>query len=167
MQSIISNLNYKSEPIQAHRCDCKKRFWTFFAEVFDEDGDDVAMCFCKLSHLGENRVAQLAILLSDDESDEDVMPAFTLALWMNGDNVATAVIDSDVEVGTVLPPPLTRDEALASPLLPLIFEIDDFILNSDKNIRRYLSGEWSPATRKADTNKRRKRKDKRNRRKPS
>ncbi len=62
-------------------------------------------------------------------------PVVTLVLGMEGGKVVTTVA-SDAQ--NLLGPAMTREQVLASPLCPLIFQLADFIVAHDPHLRPFL-----------------------------
>jgi len=125
-------------PSERRRCaDCGKFNDVMFGAVLQGDGVPFAMFqWFKGEHGGRRDIfINMVLLLKDDNGQELQKSAVGLRLWEDNDGaVATTVEDNPLPNGRGM----TQTEALASPRLPLIFDIDDFIVDNDPRIKSFL-----------------------------
>ena len=127
-------------PIQTRTCPCcEKQFQLATGMVYDEKGNDVAMYIANLpTHSGVKRVPlHIGLLVKDRKGKRPKKNFVSLVLWIHEGKVVTSVVtDPEDPLGHLM----TQEEALKSPFLSLMFEVDDFILDNDPYIRPFLEG---------------------------
>jgi hypothetical protein len=125
-------------PIQERTClCCGKRFSFSTGMAYGEEGDALALYAAKLlEHGGVRRVGLLIGPLVPDQQGRELEKDFvSLVLWKHDGRIVTSVVTEEEDPdGRVM----TKEEALASPFLPLVFEIDDFIVVNDPHIAPFL-----------------------------
>src|SRR5262249_15683685 len=137
-RALTFNWSLETFPIQERTCRCCGEPGPFITGmVYDEEGDDLAMYAAKLmEHGGVRRAGLLIGLLVTDGQEWELEKEFvSLVLWKHEGEVVTSVVtEKDDPLGRVM----TQEEALASPFISLVFEIDDFIVANDPHLRPFL-----------------------------
>jgi hypothetical protein len=139
MTKLSYNWSFETAPLEERVCPCcDEPFHATRGIVRDEKGADVAAYMAVLPPSGEPREVFLFLLVKDKTSVKHRDRVVSLALRMNGGDVAMSLVD-----GTNNPfgSEMTREEVLASPLKSLIFVIADFVSENDPHIRPSLEGE--------------------------
>jgi hypothetical protein len=138
MSALTFNGSLDTFPIQARTClCCGKRFPFSTGTVYGEEGGELALYAAELlEHGGVRRMGLLIGLLVTDQQGRELEKDFvSLVLWKHDGKVVTSVVTEDDDpVGRVM----TKEEALASPFLSFVFEIDDFIVANDPYIAPFL-----------------------------
>jgi hypothetical protein len=138
MSESSANWSLQTWPFEERTCPCcGDPFALSSGAVYDEQGDEFALYMAKLmEHGGVREVHLLIKLVGTDKQERELEKEFvSLVLWKHGNGIETSVA---TEEGELLGHVMTEEEALASPFLPLVFEIDDFIVVNDPHIAPFL-----------------------------
>jgi hypothetical protein len=141
MSDQSHNWGLETLPIETRTCPCcEEQFQLTTGMVYDDKGKGLAMYIAFLTtHSGVRRVPLHIGLLVKDHKGKKLKEDFACrVLWVREGKVVTSVVtDPEDPLGRLM----TRAEALKSPFLSLIFEVDDFILEKDPHIRPFLEGD--------------------------
>ena len=144
MSDMSHDWSFESFPIETRKCACcGEPFQIASGMIYDDAGDDLAIYVANLAdHSGDKRVILHIGLLGKDRKRMKRKKNFvTLTLWRYEGKVVTSVVtDPEDPLGRLM----TREEALQSPFISLLFEIKDFILENDPYIRPFLDDDSTP-----------------------
>jgi hypothetical protein len=111
---------------------------TVMGKIFDHGKELATYLAHLLKHDGHREVPVLiALLAADDQGNEPAKKAAALLLRNVGGQIGAMAVTDTNELADQI---MTREETLASPSRNLIFEIVDYIVESDDSIKPFLEG---------------------------
>jgi hypothetical protein len=126
----------EAAPLDKHTCPCcAERFQQVSGVIHDEKDGDVAQNVAYLAPSVQPRVVKLFLRFMNCRRVKGRAPLVSLILLMDQGAVATLVTTYK---RNPLGRAMTREQAHASALRPLIFEVADFIVENDRRVRRFL-----------------------------
>jgi hypothetical protein len=136
MSERSDNWSLEEAPLQHHTCRrCDQVFGLAGGVIHDEDGATLAQYEADLSPVEGVRQVLIFMRFKGKRGRKPADLVVTLALRMGGGRVVTSVV---TDMANPLGRAMTRKQALASPFLPLVYEIADFIVENDPHVRPYL-----------------------------
>ena len=131
------------EQILWQRCaHCEREFVVSRGSAY-EDGAGVALYVTGLHACDGPPVAHLAVAIRTGYRDNARSEAFLLQMWTTEDHVAmrlTDVAESPWSGEQYLGHLLDREEALASPLLEIVYHIAGHVARDNATVATYLDG---------------------------
>jgi hypothetical protein len=136
MNKRSDNWSLEVAPLQSRTCPCcDTPFQLASGVIRDAKGADLALYVANLTPSMKPREVRLFVAFKNKNRVKPRHLLVSLVLRMDrGKVVTSAVTDSANPLGQAM----TREQALASPLKPLIFEIADFIVENDPHVRPFL-----------------------------
>lgn len=130
--------NWKLMPVPTMQGNCQccgKPTRLVSGDVKDDHGRPVAAYVAVLTDHSPQRIVPLHIILAGDAHAQLTRSGVAIMLVAKEEGIGSSVVTATEDPTGRL---MTMEEALASPLLPLFFEIDDFILANDRRILPFL-----------------------------
>jgi hypothetical protein len=136
MNKLSDNWSFEVAPLQSHTCPCcDVPFQLASGVIRDDKGADLALYVGNLTPSTKPREVRLFVVFKNNKRARPTDLVVSLVLRMDQGRIVPSVV---TDRANPLGQAMTREQALASPLKPLIFEMVDFIVENDPHVGLFL-----------------------------